>query len=68
MKKKKLTEANALRTLGKIAEETLVSPATTEPTGSCVYTTSSGATYCAVLTEAYCTQMGGTWTEGGSCP
>jgi hypothetical protein len=67
-KKKVLTEHDALHTLGAIAGDAIMQSDIDAPTGSCVYTTSSGAMYCAVLTEAYCNKLHGTWSEGEPCP
>lgn len=67
-KSKSLSEPEALHMLGKFTAKVFKQSDQTEPTGSCVYKTASGASYCAVLTEEFCNQLGGTWTEGGSCP
>jgi hypothetical protein len=63
---KKQTAKDALRTLGKIATDAIAQSNIDTPTGRCVYTTTSG-THCAVLTEDFCEQLHGTWTQGGSC-
>lgn len=37
-----------------------------DPTGACVYTARTG-TYCAVLTQAQCNQLKGSWFQGKPC-
>lgn len=67
-KKEVLTAAVALHRLGKMTTAALQSAEIDEPTGRCVYTTSSG-THCAVLTKSWCVdELHGQWTEGAECP
>jgi hypothetical protein len=71
-KKKSATKALspkvALQKLGVMATAALQSSIIDEPTGRCMYTTSSG-THCAVLTKSWCVdELKGQWTEGAACP
>jgi hypothetical protein len=62
-----LTEQEALHQMGRIASEAISKANLSVPTGSCVYTTKAGNTFCAVVTEEQCRQLNGTWTPGGTC-
>jgi hypothetical protein len=60
------TESEAIQKLGKLLEDAS-SKTTLAATGACVYTAGS-KTYCAVMSEAYCSTLNGVWTSGGKCP
>ena len=59
------TETDAIEGLQKILEGRGTS--TLAGSGACVYSAGS-KTYCAVLTEAECNVLKGTWVAGGKCP
>jgi hypothetical protein len=59
------TETDAIKGLQKILEGRDAS--TLAASGACVYSAGS-KTYCAVLTEAECSVLKGTWVSGGKCP
>ena len=64
--KKDLTPKQALNKLGKMVTRALRKSGSEEPTGRCIYTTSSGQ-HCAVITEEWCGELNGEWTEGEGC-
>jgi hypothetical protein len=56
-----------LETFHQITAHAISQMDASPPTGACIYT-AGGSTYCAVLTQAYCKQLKGNWTEGEACP
>lgn len=62
----KLSEAEALKALGKLIEEQN-KQAGVKNTGACVYQAGSN-TYCANdMTKSQCDALRGIWTAGGRC-
>jgi hypothetical protein len=66
-RKRPLSPSDALQKLGEFTTQAIQASNINEPTGSCVYTTSSG-THCAVITKTWCDELQGEWTGGASCP
>jgi hypothetical protein len=66
-KKKVLSPNEALSRLGNMVTRALEQSGADARTGRCVYPTSNGQ-HCAVITEDWCNELHGTWTEGEGCP
>jgi hypothetical protein len=63
----KRSEVDVIKVLSKLLEDATANSTLKADTGACVYQ-KGGKVYCAVITQAACTLLKGTWTKGGKCP